>query len=150
MQQTRKTKTSDLRRRQLACIHIAKKELGLDDSTYREMLRSVAGVDSAADLDSQGRQKVISHLKPHGYRSVHKSARKSGMHRPVPNDRAPLLSKIGALLADLKLPWSYSDSMAYRMHGIHLVRWCDPHQLLKIVAALIYYQKRRAKKDSKN
>jgi phage gp16-like protein len=33
-----------LRRRELAKIHVAKKQLGLDDGTYREMLHAVAGV----------------------------------------------------------------------------------------------------------
>lgn len=38
------------RRRKLAVIHIARKELALDDDTYRTLLTGAAGVDSAGAL----------------------------------------------------------------------------------------------------
>ena len=38
------------RRRKLAVIHIAKKELALDDDTYRTLLAGAAGVDSAGKI----------------------------------------------------------------------------------------------------
>ena len=38
------------RNKDLAKIHIAKKQLGLDDDSYRAMLQMVAGVNSAAHL----------------------------------------------------------------------------------------------------
>jgi hypothetical protein len=43
-----------LDRKKLALIHIVKKELGLRDSDYRRILRQVAGVSSAKDLDEPG------------------------------------------------------------------------------------------------
>jgi len=49
-----KNRLTPLRRAQLAKIHIAKKELGLDDETYRSMLWTIARVRSASDLDSHG------------------------------------------------------------------------------------------------
>lgn len=147
---------SDTRRKDLAKIHIAKKQLGMDDTTYREMLWSVARVKSAADLDEQGRSAAIEHLKACGFRpthksakafkSAHKSARASGMHRPPARARAPLLSKIGAILAELKLPWNYADGMARRMFGVEKARWLNPRQLYKLTAALIYHQQRVRKR----
>ncbi|MFE0757206.1 phage protein GemA/Gp16 family protein [Inquilinus sp. NPDC058860] len=35
----------------IAKVHVAKKQLGLDDETYRAVLRRVTGRDSAADLN---------------------------------------------------------------------------------------------------
>lgn len=59
---------SDSRQADLAKIHIAKKELGMDEAAYRAMLRNVAGVDSAARLDESGRDRIIDHLKRLGFR----------------------------------------------------------------------------------
>ena len=51
----------------LAKIHIAKKDLGLDDHTYRTMLHSIAGVSSAKLLTTQKATMVINHLNRSGF-----------------------------------------------------------------------------------
>ena len=66
-------KSKAARRSQLAKIHIAKKQLGMDDEEYRAMLHSVARVTSAADLDLHGRERVIAHLKRCGARFTRRS-----------------------------------------------------------------------------
>lgn len=43
----------------IAKVHVAKKQLGLDDETYRAVLRRVTGRDSAADLNEVQLGKVI-------------------------------------------------------------------------------------------
>ncbi len=43
-----------LDRKKLALIHIVKEELGLSDRDYRCLLRRIAGVKSAKDLDDAG------------------------------------------------------------------------------------------------
>lgn len=143
---SKQAKPPEGRRRDLAKIHIAKKQLGLDDQTYREMLHNVAGVESAADLDRRGRSKLLGHLRNIGFRSTHKSAKASGMHIPAAWDRAPMTSKIGAILAELKLPWGYADGIAKRMFKVDKMRWLERNQLHKLVAVLVYMQK-RAKAD---
>ncbi|MBW1801460.1 MAG: regulatory protein GemA [Deltaproteobacteria bacterium] len=148
---TKKQKNCKPSRRnsELAMIHIAKKDLGLNDEVYRNILESVAGVRSAADLDEISRRIIIEHFKelgfnPHrkGYRSHHRSAKRSGMHVPASADRSGLLSKIGALLTVMGLPWSYADGIANRMFGIAFVRWLYPDQLRKVIASLMYRKKR--------
>ena len=57
---------TDARRRDLAAIHCAAKDAGLDDAAYRAVLREVAGVDSARDLDAAGRRAVLARLRPGG------------------------------------------------------------------------------------
>lgn len=146
------------RNRDLAKIHIAAKQLGMDEITYRDMLYEIAGARSAGNLSEQGRALVIKHLKSlgfkpfhkneSGYKSYHESALKSGMHIPSSDDRAPLLSKIGAILADLKLPWAYADGIAKKMFGVDRVRWLYPDQLYKVTVSLIYFQKRKKGNDS--
>lgn len=68
----------DHRRRELAAIHIARAQLGLDDGTYRDMLWTVARVRSAADLDFAGRQRVLDHMASRGAQIGGKRPAKGG------------------------------------------------------------------------
>lgn len=134
---------SDRRRRDLAMIHIGKKQVGLSDPDYRQMISSIGGADSesAGDLDAKGRRAVIDHLKSLGFNPVHKSAKASGMHIQPSAERKHQLSKIGALLADMDLPWKYADGIARQMFAVERVRWLKPRQLQKVIVALVYKQK---------
>lgn len=129
--------SSSSRARELGMIHVAKKQLALDDDAYRDMLWSVARVRSAADLDAAGREAVIAHLKARGFRPA-------GKRRPrPPADRAALVAKIRALLIEAGRPDTYADGVARNMFGIEQFQWCDPDQLRRIVAALAYDANRR-------
>ncbi|MEQ9132674.1 MAG: regulatory protein GemA [Salinisphaeraceae bacterium] len=128
------------RNAQLAKIHIAVKDLGLDDAAYREMLWTVARVRSAKDLDPHGRQQVLEHLKARGW---HPLTRGRGGHARLPEDRQALRRKIDAMLAGADRPAAYGDAMARRICKVERLDWCTPDQLRKVVAALSYDQKRR-------
>lgn len=45
--------------KKLAVIHIVKRELGLSDKQYRDLLEEAAGVRSARDLDEAGFQRLM-------------------------------------------------------------------------------------------
>ena len=60
-----------------------------------------------------------------------------------------LLKKIEALLAEANRPWSYAHGMAKRMLGVERVQWCEPYQLHKIVAALMYDARRHGRRIEK-
>lgn len=63
------SRTADqLRRAEIAQIHIAKSQLGMDDDTYRAMLWSVGRVRSSSELDWRGRKAVLDHLKRSGFK----------------------------------------------------------------------------------
>lgn len=129
---------ADLRKRELAAIHVAKTQLGLDEDTYRAMLVNLTGKRSAADLDWKGRKKVLDHLKSRGF--SHKSKRRADPARY----KADLVSKIKAQLMSFTPARGdfYADGMAMKMFGVERYTWCEPGQLHKIVAALAYAQKR--------
>ena len=55
---------------QKALIHKAKADLGMDEETYRQMLRNVAGVASSVELTARGFEAVIIHLESVGFRKV--------------------------------------------------------------------------------
>lgn len=132
----------------LAKIHIAKKQLGLDDDTYRAMLQAHGGVTSSKDLSILGAAKVLAHLERSGFKP--KASTANRIRPGVGADRAPLMGKVEALLADAARPWSYADGVAKRLFAnttkVERIEFCDVAHLSKVVAALSFDAKRRAKK----
>jgi phage gp16-like protein len=141
------------RRGQLAAIHVAAQQLGMDDDTYRAMLVRVSGtcglsVRSAADLNDRQRAAVLDELRHLGAAVPARSkARGIGRYpgKPANFERMPdMVRKIEALLADMRLSWSYADAIAKRMFGVARVAWCRREdQLRAIIAALHVEQEKR-------
>lgn len=124
------------RKDDLAKIHIAKKDLGMDDTTYRAMLLEVGGKTSAGDLDAFGRSQVLAHLRAHGW----KPKRKGGNRQPNLSlgrlSRKKQLWKIEALLTVGGKPWEYADALAQRICKVDRLEWVKDDQLYKIITAL--------------
>jgi len=138
--------TPDLtRRKDLARIHLSKKELGLDDDTYRALLQGLTKKTSAADLNAKERWEVLQEMARLG--SPATSQKKPYPGRPVivRADRADLLRKIEAQLSEAKRPWAYVHAMAWRMFKRTQVQDCEPDELRRIVAALSYDAKRHGR-----
>lgn len=129
----------------MAAIHAAKRDLGMDEDTYRDMLFNVAGKRSAKDLDKEGVSKVLDHLRSIGATKI--GAKKPGQYPGKPHnfDSMPaMIDKIEALLADMKLPWSYADSIAKRQTGVEKIAWVrDEKSLRAVISALAVEQEKR-------
>lgn len=52
----------------IAAIHVAKKQLGLDEDTYRAKLANITGKSSAKDMTEAERQRVLTVLRNDGFR----------------------------------------------------------------------------------
>lgn len=70
------------RRSLIAKVHVARKELGLDEETYRGVLAEVTGKTSAGDCDDHQLVAVLNHFKLRGFQvrtraADHPSARKA-------------------------------------------------------------------------
>lgn len=124
------------RNAELAKIHLAKKQLGLDDETYRAMLWTLARVRSAKDLDEAGRRTVLDHLRARGFKSKPK-----GRTTPA-DDREALIKKIRRQMEVANVTSAYVDGMSKRMFKSDRFEWCNPDQLRRLVAALNYHIKR--------
>lgn len=130
-----------MRKSELAQIHIARAQLGIDDAAYRAMLANVCGVASAADLDWRGRKKLLDHLAACGWKK--KSARASGGGK-----NAAQIAKVRAVLINWgRKPDAYADAIAHTMFGIKRFVWLDAQQLRALIAAL---EAARARQDEKN
>src|SRR5437867_2629735 len=58
-----------LTKKQLQLIHVAKRQLRLDDDDYRAILRAKGGVDSSKDLSAQGFEDVMAQFEHMGFRN---------------------------------------------------------------------------------
>ena len=141
----------DHRRRELAQIHIAKKQLGLDDETYRAMLWTVGRVHSSADLDYAGRRAVLDHLTARGFKSTAPTLERPKdplwecVNKAAP-DRQPMLKKIAMMLKAANRKKEYGDGIAKQMFQIERLEFCGSDQLHRIIGALNYYARRRAER----
>lgn len=137
--------TANQRKSALAKIHLGKKQLGLDDDTYRQMLHNIGGVDSSAKLNDQGLDQVIKHLKSCGAEFTTKPRRNIGRKPHNLNsdaEKAKLMQKIGALLADMQLSWTYALGIARQMFQKEALEFCSGQELWAVVNALIKKQKK--------
>ena len=128
----------------LAKIHIAKKELGLSDEVYRDILKIQCGRTSSAKLTPMQAEQLLRHFKKLGWQP--KAAQKlPGMD--IPSDGQS--QKILALWISLHQAGVIKDrsdkallAFVKRMtHKDHL-RWCDGQDKHKIIEALKDWAKR--------
>lgn len=128
----------------LSKIHIAKKDLCLDDDTYRALLQRVSGVRSAKDLSPRQIDAVLQEFDRLGWQSA--PAKQAGRKIATPaTDRKKLMGKVNAFLAESERSWAYADGLALRMFKVERVEWLDAEQLHKMVAALSYDAKRHGR-----
>ena len=138
----------DARRALMAKIHIAKKDLGLDEDTYRAVLaRHGAPGDrpSSAQMTVAQLEAAVRELQAKGWTPKKPGA---GRRPRPPRNRAEQITKIEALLADKAkrqgrpVPWAYADAIAKRVCRVDKVDWCDTDQLRRVIAALEYDRRR--------
>lgn len=123
-------------------IQIARRQLGLDDDTYRAILKRTVGVESSKDLTPRQVGRVLVELERLGF----KPKTSTGRAKPKPAaERAKLVGKIEAQLAEAGRPWEYADSLAARMYQVERLEWCDGEQLRGIVTALALDAKRHGR-----
>ncbi|MGA8147803.1 MAG: regulatory protein GemA [Gallionellaceae bacterium] len=139
------------RRKQLGEIHLLAAALGMDTSDesagseYRSMLFAITRQHSAAGLDWRCRKMVLDHLRSlaqmRGIKPVNKNAGKPSNVKP---ELQPLMGKVGALLADMKLPWKYAAAILRRQSKLDRLEWANAEQLGALIASLAKKQKKGA------
>jgi len=127
------------RNNHLAMIHIAAQQLGMDESTYRDMLWTVARVRSAKDLDAAGREAVLVHLAACGWKDPRHASHRRPTYRK--GSQAALMRHLWTRLAQAggahdgsdKALRAYVRSQSSVYHP-HKVGWDDPNLLPRSVA----------------
>jgi hypothetical protein len=57
-------------RKKKALVHIAKENLHLDEESYRQILKGVAGVESSSQLNREGFEKVMRRFREMGFKGL--------------------------------------------------------------------------------
>ena len=121
------------RQSELAKIHIAKKDLGMEDDAYRAMLLDVAKVESSSKLDFHGRHAVLNRMKELGWKPKRKKV--------GPKSRQPQKTKVEFLGNTIEMQRS-RKSLGDKIRAL----WIELYDLgivkNKSEAALMAYVKR--------
>lgn len=145
--QTKRAKVSTAKMAKMAKIHIAKKELGLDDATYRDVLWRVTGKRSCKDMTIAELESVVKDMQNSGFKP--KATPRHGKKPEVIKRRQALMNKIEAILADMSLHWNYAHGVGEQMFKIKRLQFLNDQQLYKVTQALSKHQKREADKAMK-
>jgi phage gp16-like protein len=129
------------RKHLIRLVHIGASRLGMDDETRRAMQLRITGQASCADMDEPRLRAVIRELNRMGAKLALPEPHTAG------TDRAPLLAKLQAIMHADGHTEGYVLGISRRMYGDHApaeLKWHSPKQLRALIAALMYYRKRRA------
>ena len=130
-----KKTAQDVRNSELAQIHIAQAQLGMDDDTYRNVLWTVARVRSSKDLDWSGRKRVLDHMKACGFKV--RPTRLPTAHKPLAMTKEAIEAKIATQLKDLGQNWPYAYGVARRIYPtMNRFEFLSPEQLGEVSSAL--------------
>lgn len=131
------------RQRLIRLIHVAKRDLQLDDDTYRAILQRVGGKDSSSDLTVPELEKVLEHMKRSGFkvRSKAKQPASAKSSRPLAQDAES--KKIRALwlfmhqIGVVKNPSEEAlASYVKRITGVDALQWINGDQAETLIESL--------------
>ncbi|MHA7915536.1 gp16 family protein [Alloalcanivorax xenomutans] len=135
---------ADIRRRELAQIHIARKELGMDEETYRLMLHDTAGVTSSADLTPWDRSKVLARMRKLGWQPKTARRPRRRITAQTPQDR--MIRGLWLELADLGAVRDRSEGAlgryVARQTGIDAQNWISGEQAEQVIESLKAWRNR--------
>lgn len=136
------------RPRLIRLIHVAKRDLSMDDDTYRAILQRIGKKASSADLTIPELEKVLEHLKRSGFK-VRSNGRKGAAKRPAaPKSSRPLAQdaeskKIRALWLFMHqlgvVKNSSEDALAAyikRIVGVDALQWISGEQAETLIETL--------------
>lgn len=130
------------RTRLIKLIHVARRDLAMDDDTYRQIVASKAsGKTSSADCTITELERIIAHLKQAGFKVRKPKAAKPAEARPLDTSReASKLRALWLLLHHIGAVRDPSESAlaayAKRTTGIDALQWAKPQHYYKLIEGL--------------
>ncbi len=123
------------RRAMLAKIHIAKKELGLDDEIYRNMLENSTGKRSAGCMSDSELIDVLNCFKKSGW--LQKIGNKNSFRKISTKAYVRKIYVLWGLLKSGKVVKArFPDGFVRRMIGVENTEWVNPQEGNIIIEAL--------------
>lgn len=126
-----------LDRKRIALLHVAKKQLGLDEDSYRAILRRFGGVDSAADLNGVGFETVMIRLEKLGFRSTWQKRTfgdRNGMATPAQVDYA---RRLWEQYDPNDAGETHLNAWLHKYHHVSAMRFVSAQKIEAIIPALM-------------
>lgn len=152
MTAARAVKSDNGRRALLAKVHLAKKDLRLDDETYRDVLERITGRRSSAECSVGELETLVAHFRAQGFVPKVVGGGKSGTASVPARRRAadhPVAKKARAMwislhqLGVVENPSEQAlEAFAKRQLGVERMQWMDQSLGYKLVEALKDWAKR--------
>ncbi len=124
----------------LARVHIAKKELGLDDDTYRALIHRVTGKDSAGLCDQRELGRVLDEFKVKGWAPASPQGARRVHALPADHPAARKARALWISLHQLGVVRNGAEealeAFAARQLGVERLQWADQGQCFRLIEAL--------------
>ncbi|PMI33538.1 hypothetical protein BCT30_05040 [Enterovibrio norvegicus] len=145
------------RTRLIQLIHVGKRELQLDDDTYRALLKRETGSDSCKEMKKDELDKVLSAMERQGFKRKKSTNPKQSEKRlsPKTQGKPDVISKIRALWITMAKEGiirdgsetaldAYVRRMTKRQtsKGIDHVAWCSDIQATRVLEGLKLWKAR--------
>ena len=136
----------------IALVHVAKKQVGMTEDEYRDLLASV-NVESSKDLNTRTFADVMDRFTKLGFKT--KNKRRYRRVDNLPRGKQALMKKLEAILLDMKLSWAYADGITKKRFKsadgspIEKAQWLNDGDLYKLVQMMAVHQKRTKGKNKK-
>lgn len=127
------------KRRLIAMVHVARKELGLDDDAYRDVLGRVTGVRSCSDCTRGQLEDVITEMKRLGFR-VRAGRRRTETSAAV----RKIFALWRAMAPRLRSEGSDASLRAFvkRVAGVDAAEFLDDAAAARVIEALKAWERR--------
>lgn len=122
--------------KKIALVHVAKRQLGLDEDTYRDILRRWGGVESSVDLDPVGFQKVMIRMEHLGFRSTWTKRTfgdRQGMASP---EQVNYMRRLWEQFDPEDKREAHLNAWLHKYHHVSALRFVSAEKAAKVIPAL--------------
>ena len=128
-------RSAQSRRSMLAKIHIARKQLAMDEDDYRQLLFEETGHASAGDCSEAQLSRVIERLKKLGFKPLPKAGKKAATH-PMARKARALWISLHHLNVVQNPAEEALEAFARRQLGCTKLNWANQREAYKLIEAL--------------
>lgn len=124
------------RSKRIALIHVAKKQLGLGEDDFRDILQRFGGVQSCADLDEEGFRAVMFRFEQLGFRSTKSTFNFGNRHGMATPAQVSLMRDLWAAYSADDPDERHLNAWLAKYHKVSALRFVSFDKAAKIIPAL--------------
>ena len=133
----RQAKPSGITKKQIALLHVAKRDLGLTDDDYRAILARYGHCESSADLDASGFEHVMRYFTALGFRSTWTKRTYGNRPNMASPSQVELIRFLWQQFTDIDDPQDNElNRWLSRFHHTSALRFVSAEKAPKVISAL--------------